>query len=138
MPHLACASCPPPSSPSSSPSCFSSERNGTLEIRILCPPRSSGGRKMPNPEEHVNRHEEKSRHICGLTRRARSWRGAAQTRRARCAHLRESLNCARQPADLHLHSYRILPLNIAHLRQEYMREGLSEAHALADPLAQFQ
>lgn len=29
-------------------------------------------------------------------------------------------------------------MNIAHLRQEYMREGLSEAHALADPLAQFQ
>lgn len=29
-------------------------------------------------------------------------------------------------------------MNIAHLRQEYMRAGLSEAHALADPLAQFQ
>jgi len=70
--------------------------------------------------------------------RACAPRSAARGRRARAALLHESLNCARQPADLHLHSYRILSMNIAHLRQEYMRAGLSEAHALADPLAQFQ
>jgi pyridoxamine 5'-phosphate oxidase len=93
---------------------------------------------MPNPEEHVNRHEEKSREICALTARARSWRGTARAWCASAAHLHGSLNCAQQPADLRLHSYRILPMNIAHLRQEYMRAGLSEAHALADPLAQFQ
>jgi pyridoxamine 5'-phosphate oxidase len=63
---------------------------------------------------------------------------ARRERGARASHLHGSLNCAQQPADLRLHSYRILPMNIAHLRQEYMRAGLSEAHALADPLAQFQ
>src|SRR5262245_141933 len=34
--------------------------------------------------------------------------------------------------------YKIALVNIAEIRQEYMRAGLSEADALADPLAQFE
>jgi pyridoxamine 5'-phosphate oxidase len=36
------------------------------------------------------------------------------------------------------HDGRIRPVNIADLRQEYMRAGLSEADAHADPLVQFE
>ena len=32
----------------------------------------------------------------------------------------------------------MLPMKIAHLRREYMRAGLAEGDAHADPLAQFQ
>jgi pyridoxamine 5'-phosphate oxidase len=58
--------------------------------------------------------------------------------RARGARLRVKLSRAQQGADLRLHSYRILPMNIAHLRQEYMRAGLAESDAHADPLVQFR
>lgn len=43
-----------------------------------------------------------------------------------------------QPADFRLHSYRMAAMNIADLRQEYMRMGLAEAQAHADPLVQFE
>src|SRR3990170_1975103 len=45
---------------------------------------------------------------------------------------------AQQPADFRVHSYRMAAMNIADLRQEYMRMGLAEAQAHADPLVQFE
>jgi len=51
--------------------------------------------------------------------------------------MQEKLSGGQQAADLRLHSYRILPMKIADLRQEYMRAGLSEADVHADPLVQF-
>src|SRR5437870_13377365 len=53
MLHLACASCHS-SSPSSSPSRFSSERYGSLVDPGSAPLAGSGGDTMPNPAMHVN------------------------------------------------------------------------------------
>jgi pyridoxamine 5'-phosphate oxidase len=52
--------------------------------------------------------------------------------------MHQSLSSAQQAADFGVHSYRIAPMKIADLRQEYMRAGLAEADAHADPLVQFQ
>src|SRR6266852_2778944 len=53
MLHSAYASCHS-SSPSSSPSRFSSERYGSLVDPGFAPLAGSGGDKMPNPAMHVN------------------------------------------------------------------------------------
>ena len=63
------------------------------------PPQRGGGRKMPNPGEHVN--------VCG----------------------RESRDLLRD---------KMATMNSADLRREYMRAGLAERDAHADPLVQFE
>jgi pyridoxamine 5'-phosphate oxidase len=51
---------------------------------------------------------------------------------------RRARSRAQQAADFDVHSYRMTAMNIADLRQEYMRTGFAETQAHADPLAQFE